>query len=153
MIFSWTGACCAGVVVIHIAAMHAALVPVVKALDWRGGLAAWVLGAVIAGVVTAAVCAAATIVATAAVICVLVATIIAAATVCVLVATTIIVSAATVAAASTVVATAMLSMAVSTTWALLVVDDARWGLVISDGLAEHLEFPLNCHDVGRVGLE
>ena len=89
----------------------------------------------------------------AAVICVLVATIIAAATVCVLVATTIIVSAATVAAASTVVATAMLSMAVSTTWALLVVDDARQGLAISDGLAEHLELLLDCHDVGRVGLE
>ncbi len=144
-------------VVVHIAAMRAAVVPVVKALDWRGGLPAWVLGAGIAGIVTAAVCAAATVVAatTAAVSWVLVATIIAAAAaaVCVLATTTTVVSAAIVAAASTVVATAMLSMPASTMWALLVVDDARWGLNISDGLTEHLELPLNHHDVGRVGSE
>ena len=128
--------------------------PVVEALDWRVGLAAWILGAAVAGVVTAAVCAAATVVASATIICVLVATIIAAATaVCVLVATTTVVSAATVAAASTVVATALLSTAASTTWALLVVDDAGQGLAIFNGLAEHLELPLDCHDVGHVGLE
>ena len=45
------GAYCAGVVVIHIAAMRAAVVPVVEALDWCGGLAAWVLVAIVAGVV------------------------------------------------------------------------------------------------------
>ncbi len=92
VIFSWAGACCAGVVVVHIAAMRAAVVPVVEALDWRGELSAWVLGAVIAGVVTIAVCATATVVAAAAVSCVLVATITAAAAaVCVLVATTTVV--------------------------------------------------------------
>ena len=47
----------------------------------------------------------------------------------------------------------LLSTAASATWALLVVDDARRGLTISDGLAEHLELPLDCHDVGRVGSE
>ena len=148
------GACCAGVVVIHIAAMCAAVVPVVEALDWRGGLSAWVLGAVIAAVVTAAMCATTTVVATAAISCILVATIIAAATaIWVLVATTTVVSAAIVAAAATVVATAMLSTAASATWAFLVVDDARRGLDILDGLAEHLELPLDCHDVGLVGSE
>ena len=116
VIFSRAGACCAGVVDVHIAAMRAAVVLVVEALDWRGGLPAWVLGAVIAGVVTAAGCAAATVVAAAAVNCVLVATIIAtAAAVCVLVATTTVVSAAIVAATSTFVATAMLSTVASTT--------------------------------------
>ena len=142
-------------VVIHVAAMRAAVVPVVEALDWHGGLATWVLGAIIAGVVTAAVCAAtAAVVAAATVIYVLDATIIAAAAaVCVLVATTTVLSAATVAAASTVVVTAMLSTAASATWGLLLVHDARRGLAISDGVAEHLELPLDCHDVGRVGLE
>ena len=56
-------------------------------------------------------------------------------------------------AVSTIVATVMLTTAPSAAWALLVVDDARWGLVISDGLAEHLELPLDRHDVGRVGSE
>ena len=154
MIFSWVGACCAGVVVIHIATMHAAVVLVVKALDWSGGLAAWVMGAIVAGVETTALCAPTTFVAAAAVICVLVATVIAAAAaICVLVATTTIVSAATVSAASAIVATTVMSTAASATWALLVVDDARWGLAISNGLAEHLELPLDRHDVGRVGSE
>ena len=65
--------------------------------------------------------------------------------------TTTVVSTATVGATSTVVATALLSTAASATWALLVVDDAGRGLAISDGLAEHLELPLDRHDVGRVG--
>ena len=62
VILSWEGACCDGVVVIHIAGMRAAVVPVVKVLDWCGGLVAWVMVAIVAGVVTAAVCATATVV-------------------------------------------------------------------------------------------
>ena len=156
MVFPWAGACCTGVVVVHIATMCAAVVPVVEMLDWRGGLAAWVL---VANAVSAAVCAATTVVATAAVrvlvaivraaaVCVLVGT-----TTTVVVATTAVVSAATIAAASTIVATLLLSTAASATWALLVVDDAGRMLAISDGLAEHLELPLDCHDVGRVASE
>ena len=57
------------------------------------------------------------------------------------------------AAASTVVATTLISMAASAMWALWVVDDTRQGLTISDGLAEHLELPLDRHDVERVGSE
>ncbi len=59
----------------------------------------------------------------------------------------------TVAATTTVVAAALLSAAASATWALLVVDDTRGGLAIAEGLAEHLELPLDHVDVGRVGSE
>ena len=160
MVFPWAGACCTGVVVVHVTAMSATVVPVVKTLDWCGRLAAWVL---VVKAVSAAICAAATIVATAAV-CVLVAIVVAAAaaaTVCVLVrtattvvvATTAVVSATTVAASSTIVATALVSTTASARWALLVVDDAGRRLAISDGLAEHLKLPLDCYDVGRVALE
>jgi hypothetical protein len=153
MVFSWAGTCCTGMVVVHVAAMRDAVVPVVKTLDWRGGLDTWVLVVDVAGAVADAVCDAATVVAAAAAVPVLIATVVAAApTVCVLVATTI-VSAAAVPAAATVISTALLSTAASATWALLVVDDTGRGRVISDGLAEHLELPLDRHDVGRVGSE
>ena len=160
MISPWAGTLCTGVVVVHVATMRAAVIPVVKMLDLCGGLATWIL---VADAVSAAVCATATIVAAAA-IHVLVATVVvtaAAAAIWVLVATaatvvvttTTVVSVATVAAASTVVATSLLSTAASATWALLVVDDARRGLTISNGLAEHFELSMDCHDAGRVGSE
>jgi hypothetical protein len=47
----------------------------------------------------------------------------------------------------------LLSAAPSATWALLVVD-GTWGrLAIAEGLAKHLELPLDRVDVGRVGSE
>ncbi len=143
----------AGVVVVHIATMRAAVVPVFETFDRRGGVAG-------ADTVSAIVCAAATVVATAAAaVCVLVATIVAsAAAVCglvatVVVSTTTVVATASVTATTTVVAAALLSAAASATWALLVVDDTRGGLAIAEGLAEHLELPLDGVDVGRVGSE
>ena len=90
--------------------------------------------------------AAATVVAATSAIRVLVAT-----TTTVVVTTTAVVAATTVAAAATIFATVLLSMAVSAMWALLIVDGAWRELAIADGLAEHLELPLYCHDVGRVG--
>ena len=138
--------------------MRATVVPVVKTHDWCGRLAAWVL---VVNAVSAAVCAATTIVATAAdrVLVAIAVAAAAAAAVCVLVgttttvvvATTAIVSAA-IAPSSIVVATTLLSTATSTTWAMLVVDDSGRRLAISDGLAEHLKLPLDCHDVGHVAL-
>ena len=131
------GSCCADVVVIHAAAMCAAVVLVVKTLDWHGGrpLGFWL---------PTLVGAAATVVAAAATNRVLVATVVAAAaavhvlvatTTTIAVTTTAFLATATVAAATTIVATLELSTAASATWALLVVDDARRGLAIADGLA------------------
>ena len=147
VVLSWAGACLAGVVVVHIATMRAAVVPVFETLDRCGGVAG-------GGTVFTTVCAAATVVAAAAAaVCVLVATIVATATaICgllvatVVVSTTTVVASASVAATTTVVAAALLS-------ALLVVDDTRGGLAIAEGLAEHLELPLDRVDVGRVGSE
>ena len=132
VVLSWAGACRAGVVVVHIATMRAAVVPVFETLDRRGGVTATVCAA--ATVVAAAtVCVAPTVVAAAAAVCVLVATIVASAAAVrglvatVVVTTTTVVATATVAATTTVVATALLSTAVSATWALLIVDDTRGG--------------------------
>ncbi len=109
MVFPWAGACCTGMVVVHVAAMRAAVVPVVETLDWHGGLATWVLVADVASALADAVCDAATVVAAAAAGSVLVATVVAAAAaVCVLVAITTVVSATAVAAAATIIATALL---------------------------------------------
>jgi hypothetical protein len=135
--------------------MCAAVVPVVvEMLDHCGGLATWVLVAdvvdAVAGTTAAIVCAATTVVAAATATIRMVATATATA---VAVTTTTVVAAATVAAAAAVVATALLSTAASATWALLVVDAARRGMAITNGLLEHLEFPLYRHDVGRVGSE
>ena len=94
IVFPWAGACCFSVIVVHVTAMCAAVIPVVEILDWCGRLAVWVL---VADAVSAAVCGTATVVATAA-ICILVAIVVAAAAaaaaataavcVCVLVGTT-----------------------------------------------------------------
>ncbi len=61
VVLSWAGACRAGVLVVHIATMHAAVavVPVFETLDRRGGVAG-------DGTVSATVCAAAAVVAAAA---------------------------------------------------------------------------------------
>jgi hypothetical protein len=128
VVLSWAGACRAGVVVVHIATMRAAVVPVFETLDRRGGVAG-------DGTVSATVCAAATVVAAAAAsVCVPVATIVATAAAVrglliatVVVSTTTVVASASVAATTTVVAAALLSAATSATWALLVVDDTRGG--------------------------
>ena len=159
VVFAWAGACRAGVVVVHIATMRAAVVPVFETLDRRGGVTATVCAA--ATVVAAAtVCAAATVVAAAAALCVLVATIVASAAAVhgllvatVVVSTITVVSTAAVSATTTVVAAALLSAAASATWALLVVDDTLGRLAIAEGLAKHLELPLDRVDVGRVGSE
>ena len=75
-------------------------------------------------------------------------------TVCIAAATAAaIVAATTSIVATAVVVTALLAVAASATWVLLVLDDARQGLAIADSLAEHLELPLHCHDVGHVGSE
>ena len=85
------------------------------------------------------------IVASAATVCGLVATVV--------VSTTTVIATATVAATTTVVAAVLLSTAASLTWALLVVDDTWGGLAIAEGLAEHLELPLDRRDVRHVGSE
>jgi hypothetical protein len=154
VVLSWVGTCRTGVVVVHIATMCAAVVPVFELFDQRG----WVAGADTA---SATVCGAITAVAAApAAVCILGATMIvaSAAAVCgliatVVVSTTAIVATTIVAATSTVVVAALLSTAASATWALLVVDDTWGGLTIADGLAEHLELPLDCRDGGRVCSE
>ncbi len=153
VVFSWAGACRAGVIVVHIATMRAPVVPVFETFDRRGGVAG-------ADTISATVCTAATVVAAAAAsVCVLVATIVASAAAVrglvatVVVSTTTVVATASVTATTTVVAAALLSAAASATWALLVVDDTRGGLAIVEGLTEHLELPLDRVDVGRVGSE
>ena len=55
MVSPWAGACCTGVVVVHVTAMSATVVLVVETLDWCGRLAAWVL---VVNAISAAVCAA-----------------------------------------------------------------------------------------------
>ena len=154
VVLSWAGTCHTGVVVVHIATMCAAVVPVFESFDQQGRVAG-------ADTVSATVCVAVTVVAAAtAAVCILGATMIVASTaaVCGLIATvvvsaTTVVATATVAATSTVVAAALLSTAASTTWALLVVDDTWGGLTIADCLAEHLELHLDCRDGGRVCSE
>ena len=153
VVLSWAGACRTGVVVVHIATMRAALVPVLKMFDRRGVASADTISATVCATVTVVAAAAAAVcilgatmnVASAAAVRGLIATVV--------VSTTTIVATASVAATTTIVAAALLSTAASATWALLVVADTWGGLAIAEGLAEHLELPLDCCDVGRVGLE
>ena len=130
-------------VVVHIATMRAAVVPVFETFDRRGGVAG-------ADIVSATVCATATVVAAAATaMCVLGATMIVASAIAVrglvatvVVSTTTVVVTATVAATTTVVAIALLSTAASATWALLVVDDTQGGAGHCQGLVRAFEVAL-----------
>jgi hypothetical protein len=59
MLFTWVGTRCAGVIVIYVAAMSVAIMPVLKALDGTGGCAAAAVGS--GSTATAAVVAAASV--------------------------------------------------------------------------------------------
>jgi hypothetical protein len=149
VVFTWASTCCAGAVVVHIAAMHEAVVPILETFYWRGGEAAWGLISDFAAAISTTIAAAAATTTADVATAVHIATATAAAAPAIVTATAGV--AATTAAAATVAAaivvTALLAMAMSTPW-------ASWlllqGLTGADCLAEHLKLPLHCQDVGNV---
>jgi hypothetical protein len=142
VVFIWASTCYTGVVVVQVAAMREAIVPVLAWFYRQGGEAAWGLLSSVATALSAAVAPTTTNVATAVHV---------AATAPAVLAATVNVVAATAAAAATVaavvVATALLAMAASTLWASWLL---LWGLAGADCLAEHLKLLLYRQDVGSV---
>jgi hypothetical protein len=144
--------CCTGVVVVHIAAMCEAVVPVLETFYSQGGEAAWGLMSTVPAAISAAVSAAvaATIATATANVATAICVAVAAAAVVAATANNVIAimaTAATATIATAVVATALLTVAVSTPW-------ASWlllrGLTGVNCLAEHLKLPLHCQDIGGV---